>query len=236
METSDFAAVFRTFRPLGKGEVVGSCPTGSTTSTHCKLSKTFHASSKEGGGTSRNCLVSRPIVLTENDKARFWGKVKKRTDSECWLWIAGTNIKGYGRFKVGKRFESAHRVSWVLANGQVPPGHGYHGTIIMHRCDNPRCCNPAHLMAGSAQDNVQDMLAKGRHGARLAPHNAAHYDMIVSDPRGIRLLSAATGIPQSTIARLRRKAGRAPNAFNPGQMTKERYAQNITNSHPGGDQ
>lgn len=57
---------------------------------------------------------------------------------------------------------AAHKVAWEIANGPIPEGNGYHGKCVLHRCDNPACVNPGHLFLGSHDDNMADMLAKGR--------------------------------------------------------------------------
>lgn len=103
--------------------------------------------------------------IMKSIEERFWEKVN-RTDG-CWLWTASTRDKGYGAFsyrKDGRQIQDrAHRFSWVLHNGPIPPG-----LWVLHNCpdgDNPACVNPAHLWLGTSDDNIRDMNAKGRHVA-----------------------------------------------------------------------
>lgn len=90
---------------------------------------------------------------------RFWEKVTK-TDT-CWLWNGAMQPNGYGQFgaQVIGMGSSAltHRVSYYLANGNLPAD-----LCVLHTCDNRRCVNPAHLVLGTDQDNTDDMLRKGR--------------------------------------------------------------------------
>ena len=90
---------------------------------------------------------------------RFWDKVNIAGPDECWEWTAGTYLKGlkYGRFQFEGKAKSAHRVAYILTNGDIPDD-----MFVCHTCDNPACCNPKHLWLGSAKDNTQDMLKKGR--------------------------------------------------------------------------
>lgn len=92
--------------------------------------------------------------------ARFWAKVN-RTDG-CWEWQASRNNYGYGLFHVGvgaagRIRSSAHRFAYELAHGPIPKGLN-----VCHSCDNPPCCNPAHLFLGTQRDNVLDAARKGR--------------------------------------------------------------------------
>jgi hypothetical protein len=90
---------------------------------------------------------------------RFWSKVAIGTPDECWEWQRSRRGGGYGQFRVapGRSPQRASRVAWTLANGPIPDG-----MIVCHRCDNPPCCNPAHLWLGTVADNNTDKIAKGR--------------------------------------------------------------------------
>ena len=94
-------------------------------------------------------------------EVRFWKFVNKLSKDECWNWIGNKMPKGYGRFSLGAKSQGsdgAHRVSWRIANKRDIPA----GMHIMHSCDNPSCVNPKHLSIGTAKENTQDMIRKGR--------------------------------------------------------------------------
>lgn len=110
---------------------------------------------------------------------------------------------GYGQFipTVGRTSRiprPAHRVAWEIANGAIPTG-----IFVCHRCDNPPCCNPAHLFLGTHQDNVDDMVAKGRHpsSSRFTPDKRSIVLKMSADGRRQVDIAAAVGMSQSFISR-----------------------------------
>lgn len=94
----------------------------------------------------------------ENWIMHFWEKVEK-TDS-CWLWKGSKNKHGYGRVTVlhSQGAFVAHRVAYEIVTGEILDKD----TVLLHKCDNPSCVNPAHLIPGTQGDNVRDCVAKGR--------------------------------------------------------------------------
>jgi len=87
---------------------------------------------------------------------RFWSHVDVRGPDECWPWKACRHGQGYGIFKMTTGvWKKAHRVAYFLTHGTWPDA-------VLHSCDNPPCCNPRHLSAGTQLLNVADRHAKGR--------------------------------------------------------------------------
>lgn len=109
----------------------------------------------------------RAISFTEKELSRFWRKVNKdgplpdqsnphyKGLGPCWTWTGGITGCGYGNAYAGGRQIPSHRFSFAVA-------FGYHPLNALHRCDNPKCVNPAHLFDGTKKDNFEDMVTKGR--------------------------------------------------------------------------
>lgn len=156
-------------------------------------------------------------VLSERTRwePRFWAKVQK-TDG-CWLWIAGKDKDGYGKFAItlppgggAKQLHvRAHRVSLALAHGSAPSGD----LVTIHSCDTPACVRPEHLSLGTQADNRADCGRKGRNasgnrnGARVHPETrmrgSAHWAASVTEAT-VFIIKALlrSGARQAEIARL----------------------------------
>lgn len=87
---------------------------------------------------------------------RFWSKTQKNGD--CIEWSAHRSSKGYGEFYFNGHTRRAHRISWIITNGEIPEG-----MLVCHRCDNPPCVNPEHLFLGSPKVNMVDRVHKGHY-------------------------------------------------------------------------
>ena len=91
----------------------------------------------------------------------FWKKVDKKAPDKCWTWTKFRNKDGYGGTRDGYRKCLAHRLAYILHHNLE--WIDIENTLILHSCDNPPCCNPAHLRKGLSSDNSNDMKIRGRH-------------------------------------------------------------------------
>lgn len=94
-------------------------------------------------------------------EVRFWAKVERGEADACWLWLGVRRKDGmrYGICRVeGRRNGYAHRIAFELHNKRPPAP----GLVVRHKCDNPICVNPAHLLEGTHGDNVHDAQERGR--------------------------------------------------------------------------
>lgn len=145
------------------------------------------------------------LTITPELLARFWSKVIRKGDNECWLWTASITSAGYGKFWLGP-LTDAHRVCWILTHGEIPEGKH-----VLHKCDVRRCVNLNHLFLGTAKTNIEDCIRKGRFNR---PKGTAHFKhkLTEDDVRLIRRstqpathLSERFGVTASNISAIRRR-------------------------------
>ena len=111
-----------------------------------------------------------------------------KTESDCWIW-RGARSRGYGIVQIERgQFQRAHRLVYEMLEGAIPAGK-----ILCHRCDNPSCVNPQHMMVGTMADNTADMFSKGRQqDYSRNPKGETHHSAKVTEDavRAIRASSA----------------------------------------------
>ncbi len=131
--------------------------------------------------------------------SRFWRKVDQPHVDSCWPWTGLKNEDGYG-IACGPtgRNVYAHRWSWELLRGPIPDG-----MCVLHRCDNPPCCNPTHLFLGDRTDNAIDKTEKGRVPRGAAHWTALHPELITT--RGERQYGAK--LTDDDVRAIRTRAG-----------------------------
>jgi hypothetical protein len=120
-------------------------------------------------------------------KEQFWDKVKIFGEDKCWEW-SGWKKKGYGHLTYQGKKWRAHKLAFILSGGVLTKYKRY----VLHKCDNPCCCNPMHLYAGSNQDNMRDRDKRGRQFRKLS-----NTDII-----NIRIMCAKKEFTQRYIAKI----------------------------------
>lgn len=153
-------------------------------------------------------------------EARLWAHVSKDGPtlpgmaSPCWMWTGTRRPDGYGVVGIASKATGlirVHRAVWLLENGPIPDG-----LFACHRCDNPQCCNPAHIFLGTAGDNARDKEAKGRgspppvrrglanNKAKLAPWQI---EEIMTSTRSGADLAREFGVIRGSVNQIRKRRG-----------------------------
>jgi hypothetical protein len=152
-----------------------------------------------------------PCPTDNTLKERFWKHVDKNGPipascpelGPCWIWTGSKNQDGYGQIGTSKGLRVVHRVSWELHGNTIPEGHE-----LFHHCDQPNCIRPTHLFTGTRQDNMQDMLKKGR---QHFPAGDEHYPTRLKFEQVCEIRKLwESGVPQTELAK---RFNRKPNTI-----------------------
>jgi len=146
------------------------------------------------------------MTLTSLEAINFWKCVNIAGTDECWEWNRGKFSSGYGCFYLRGAARRAHRVSFLLENGNL-----HEGMEICHSCDNHSCVNPKHLFEETHHANMIDASKKKRmwcpsgeknHNSKLTTEQVV--EILHSDGKH-RDIGARFGISQVHVSRIKRK-------------------------------
>lgn len=135
---------------------------------------------------------------------RFWSKVERRGNDECWRWTAQRSPLGYGVFWLNGKNAQAHRVAWEETHGAIPEG-----LVVRHKCRG-RCVNPNHLELGTRADNQHDRIRDGtsnrgeRHGHSKLTEDQVRQIKGVDPTRTNTSIAMEYGVSRETIGLIRR--------------------------------
>lgn len=151
-------------------------------------------------------VATKPLPrISESDKLRFFSKISTTPTSEgCLEWLASRDRAGYGQFHINRKPFKPHRVAYFLAAG-IDPAE----LCCCHHCDNPSCCNAAHIFLGTSTENTADRTKKGRSANQKGEANRqsklteAQVIVIRSDTRSLREIAIDYGVAQTLISKIK---------------------------------
>jgi hypothetical protein len=168
---------------------------------HCRQPFVIPRHRQEQRYCSNRCSASSRNPTMEE---RLWARVDRSAGpSGCWPWT-GPHLRGYGQFSVENRTVRTHRMAWQATHGNIADG-----MCVLHRCDNPPCCNPSHLFLGTNAENTADKIRKGRarylHGEDnpMARLSAADVMAIRSAEGPQTAIGARFGICQTSVSQIK---------------------------------
>lgn len=124
------------------------------TCERCGISATAKTRARKPRFCTRRCANER---RADDFAGRLWARIDRSGGaSSCWPWLGARDKDGYGKTHDHRLGDiRAHRAVFMIEFGELP-------ILVRHSCDNPPCCNPAHLLAGTLDDNRSDMMERGR--------------------------------------------------------------------------
>lgn len=126
---------------------------------------------------------------------RFWAKVDKSGgDDSCWHWTAGKFSGGYGAFNYDGKLRKAHRMAWLITNGEIPDG-----LLVRHKCRG-QCVNPSHLELGTPLQNAHDRRRDGTCAKKLTEEQVREIRTRVNEIQW--KIAIDYGVNQKTISKI----------------------------------
>ena len=130
---------------------------------------------------------------------RLESKLIPVPESGCFLYEGTTDkFNGYGTISVNGKKQKAHRVAWVLAHGEIPPGKE-----LRHLCDVPSCCNVNHLTIGTHAENMRDVSDRKRGRSGHQKLSAVQVKEIRESSEKLKVLANRYDVSEATVSRAR---------------------------------
>jgi hypothetical protein len=121
-------------------------------------------------------------MISSSDDMLLWIQQHCSVDQNgCWNWFRGNNK--YGKIVWQGKWYGVHRISFILAKGEIQTG-----LVIRHKCHNKRCCNPEHLETGSQRENRLDSIGH----IKSASANIIHHKKNMTNEELIEWLESIT--------------------------------------------
>ncbi len=126
-------------------------------------------------------------------------QIPEDIDNDCWCWTGATSggSLGYGHLMFDGEMKYVHRVAYEHFNGPIPSGK-----YVLHSCDEPTCCNPRHLKIGTQQDNMDDMVTRGRSRRHLRKEEAELVIRLNNEGTSEQEIAALIGVSQYSVRQI----------------------------------
>lgn len=152
-------------------------------------------------GRAKFCSVACRQAAQTLHPEDLWSRLA-HLENGCWVWTGHTVPFGYGTLRAEGKLHPTHRLAWELTHGPIPDG-----LCVLHRCDNPPCCNPSHLFLGTHSDNMKDCVSKNRiaKGESVGRHKLTHEQVvtILTSHKSTKELASYFHVHPNHILRLR---------------------------------
>jgi hypothetical protein len=138
--------------------------------------------------------------------SRFLSRIRIYDADSCWPWTGQTQDTGYGTMQWRGKLVGVHRIMAALAYGRIKRGQH-----VMHLCNTPICCNPAHLRVGTPAENSAMAAKDGLYTRGSAVHAAKLNERQVREilasplPPSSTVLAKRYGVTRCTIYRIKHR-------------------------------
>lgn len=142
--------------------------------------------------------TARSVFLVVNmlTGPEYTGPNKDLVGTKCWPFTGGLNSTGRPYISIEGKKLLAYRVVYELVTGRELE----RTDTIMHGCDNPVCCNPAHLQVGDHDTNMKEMRDRERHG--LPHHTVRAIRKLVAAGATHKSVGDLYGLGRSTVTEI----------------------------------